>query len=94
MQVSIKDATESAIAFARATLGPERTTGIRLEEVESTIVTGKSVWLITLSMINPDESLGGIAAALGKGRREYKTFNVLKSDGQVTSMKIREMADA
>src|SRR5438045_3689486 len=35
IMVSIKEATDKAIAFARSALGPERTTGLRLEEVES-----------------------------------------------------------
>ena len=34
------------------------------------------------------------AALLGSPKREYKTFTVLKRDGEVTSMKIRELADA
>ena len=33
------------------------------------------------------------AAVLGKGKREYKSFTVLKGNGEVTSMKIRELAD-
>jgi hypothetical protein len=73
--------------------GPERTTGVRLEEVESTNVRGEDAWLITLSMISPEELLGPIAAALGRGKREYKTFTVLKDNGEVKSMKIRELAD-
>ena len=91
--VSIKEATANAIEFARAALGPERTTGVRLEEVESTKIDGEDVWLITLSMMNPDEQLSPIAAALGRGKREYKTFAVLKHNGEVKSMKIRELAD-
>jgi hypothetical protein len=92
--VSIKEATGSAIAFAREALGPERTTGIRLEEVESTIVDGEDAWLITLSMAIPAAHVGdAIADVLGKGKREYKSFTVLKRDGEVKSMKIRELAD-
>jgi hypothetical protein len=56
---SIKEATESAVAFAREALGPERTAGARLEEVQSTRVHGKDAWLITLSMIKTS----GIARA-------------------------------
>ena len=91
--VSIKEATAKAIAFAEEALGPERTVGVRLEEVESTKVRGQDAWLITLSMIIP--SAGSIVAALsGTGKREYKSFTVLKSNGEVKSMKIRELADA
>lgn len=91
--VSIKEAAASAIAFAQEALGPERTTGVRLEEVESTTVTGEDAWLITLSMFTP--SSGSIVAALsGTEKREYKSFTVLKSSGEVKAMKIRELADA
>jgi len=95
--VSIKEAAASAIAFAEEALGPERTVGVRLEEVESTKVRGQDAWVITLSMILSDSlgPAGNIVAVLaGTGKREYKSFTVLKSNGEVKSMKIRELADA
>ena len=96
---SIKEATESAIAFAQETLGPERTRGIRLEEIESTMVRDKESWVITLSMIVPVDDpmlvVGNMASAIfGPAKREYKSFTVLKSTGKVDSMKIRELAVA
>ena len=97
--VSIKEATENAIVFALAALGPARTTDIRLEEVESTKVAGQDAWLMTLSMISPDvppvhSISNSLAAILGNAKRDYKSFTVLKDNGEVTSMKIRELADA
>ena len=93
--VSIKEAAINAAAFAREALGPERTEGMRLEEVESATVDGEDAWLITLSMIIPVEPSDVLIEALaGKNRREYKSFTVLKRDGAVRSMKIRELADA
>jgi predicted regulator of Ras-like GTPase activity (Roadblock/LC7/MglB family) len=97
--VSIKEATANAIAFARDALGAERTQSVRLEEVESTTVDGKDAWLITLSMIAPPspghlDVSANMAEVLGLGRREYKTFTVIKVDGEVNSMKIRELANA
>ncbi len=94
--VSIKEAAENAKSFAQAALGPERTRGIRLEEVESTTIAGEDTWLITLSMVLPpeDDPMGAAAAILGKPKRTYRTFTVIKRDGEVTSMKIRELADA
>ena len=69
--------------------------GARLEEVESTISGSEDAWLITLSMISPsDGPLGNLASALGTSQREYKTFTVRKRDGEVTSMKIRELTVA
>jgi hypothetical protein len=92
--VSIKEAAENAGTFAKAALGPERTLGLRLEEVESTTVGSEDAWLITLSMCSPTP-LSPIADVLfDKGKREYKSFTVRKRDGEVTSMKIRELADA
>jgi hypothetical protein len=95
----IKTATEGAIAFAQAALGAERTRGIRLEEIESTTVEGEDAWLITLSMLipvqeDPINNIAGMISAFGKRQREYKTFTVLKRNGEVISMKIRELADA
>jgi hypothetical protein len=97
VMVSIKEATAKAIAFAEDALGPERTVGVRLEEVESTKVRGQDAWLITLSMLLPaslDPERPIFAVLAGTERREYKTFTVLKSNGEVKSMKIRELADA
>ncbi len=87
MMVSIKEAAANALAFAEAALGPERTTGARLEEVESTQLNGKDVWLITLSLKKP-------VSEFVIGKRDYKTFTILKETGDVTAMKIRELADA
>jgi hypothetical protein len=101
VMVSIKQATANAIAFAQEALGPERTLGVRLEEVESTTVNGQDAWLITLSMIVLGElpPVAGATSFLsymltGKEKREYKSFTVLKSNGEVKAMKIRELADA
>ncbi|MDQ6758486.1 MAG: hypothetical protein M3Z32_01315 [Acidobacteriota bacterium] len=97
--VSIKEGTENAIAFARETLGPERTSGIRLEEIESTRVIDGEAWLITLSMVPAAdaaliEPVNVVSALFGPRKREYKTFTVLKGTGEVMSMKIRELVDA
>jgi hypothetical protein len=89
--ISIKEAAEYAMAFARATLGPERTADVRLEEIESTTV-GDGAWRITLSFTPPGAPT--LAETFGPRKREYKTFTVRKADGEVTSMKIRELADA
>jgi hypothetical protein len=86
---TIQEATQNAMAFARESLGPERTKAMQLEEIESATEGGLDVWRITLSM--PD-SLNPLAAF--GGRRDYKTFAVVKGNGEVLSMKIREMSKA
>jgi len=91
---TIKEATENAIAFALQTLGPERTRGLQLEEVESAGEGPNGLWRITLSMISPEPNLSAALAAITSPRRDYKVFTVMKHSGEVTSMKIREALNA
>jgi hypothetical protein len=90
---SIKEATESAMSFAREALGPERILDLCLEEVESTTVDDKEAWLVTLSMFSSAGAATLARAIGGKGSRVYKIFTVLKADGEVTAMKNREPAE-
>src|SRR5437660_3008317 len=92
LMVTIQQATQNAMDFARGTLGPERTQGMRLEEIESATENDERVWHITLSMLSslddPQENpAAAISAVLSFGarKREYKTFTVLKDTGEVTS---------
>jgi hypothetical protein len=90
---TIKEAVHNAGIFASETLGPERTRSIQLEEVESARVGGEDVWLITLSMIAPPQTVtAAFNAALTEPRREYKVSKVKKNSGEVVSMRIRELA--
>ena len=75
------------MAFARESLGAERTQSLQLEEIESAMEGGLDVWRITLSM--PETSRMSFVL-----RRDYKTFAVVKATGEVLSMKIREMSKA
>jgi hypothetical protein len=90
--VDIDQAVRNAIAFAVKSLGPERTAMIRLEEIESSEVDGKPVWLITLSAgTNPlNAHLNRLIGA--DFDREYKVYTVTKDTGEVLSMKIRLLA--
>ena len=93
--MDIKDAVRSAIVFATESLGPERTANIRLEEIESSTVDGRPVWLITLSSAS-DEPLDSVVrrGLIGgpDAEREYKIFAVTKDNVEVLSMKIRLLA--
>lgn len=86
---TIQEATQSAMDFARQTLGAERAKGLQLEEIESAKEGDVEVWRITLSM--PDNT-PTTALAMFTTRREYKAFTVVKSTGDVTTMKIREVS--
>ena len=88
---TIQEATANAIVFAQTSLGSERTKELRLEEIESVTEGGTEVWRLTLSM--PDRDPTNVLSAFSP-RREYKTFTIVKSTGEVTSMKIREMSKA
>lgn len=85
-------AVKNAIAFAAKSLGPERTSNIRLEEIESSMVDGKPVWLITLSgELHSNIPLAMFALGTDS-HREYIVFAVDKNTGDVLSMKIRLLA--
>lgn len=88
---TIKEAVQSAKSFARENLEPERIASIQLEEVESASIGGEEAWLITLSVLDPEAVPPIFSPSLGP-RRDYKTFRVLKKNGEVTAMKIRELA--
>ena len=66
-----KEAVQNASAFAIETLGPERTSGLQLEEVESANADGQDAWLITLSMIAPPTGPFDISV-LAESKRESK----------------------
>jgi hypothetical protein len=96
--VDIKTAVANAMDFAKVSLGPERTIGLRLEEIESSSLKGKAVWLITLSteIHRPGSPVAWARAsglAIGADpEREYKVFTVAKDGGEVLSMKMRLLA--
>jgi hypothetical protein len=92
--MEIKDAVLNAMDFARSSLGPERTVGIRLEEIESSYLDERAVWIITLSSLSrPKIEQQLWPTAVGPDAdREYKTFTVAKDTGEVLAMKIRLLA--
>jgi hypothetical protein len=90
---TIQEATQNAMNFAQQALGVERARGLLLEEVESAKEGSDEVWRITLSMPDPSPVNALNAMALLGGRRQYKTFSVVKLTGEVKSMKIREISE-
>jgi hypothetical protein len=93
---TLKEAVHNARIFAVEALEPERVAGLQLEEVESGTIGGDDAWLITLSMIAPftgsTSAMNSVLNAFAEPKREYKIFTVLKKNGEVASMKIRELA--
>jgi hypothetical protein len=92
--VSVKQAVQSAVAFAQTVLEPDRLSDLRLEEVEAGEVDGQHVWLITLSMMARHGPLASVSVLMSPVPREYKTFSVHKETGEVLGMKIRPLAIA
>ncbi len=79
--------------FAKASLGTERTKGLRLEEIESSSLDGNPVWLVTLSAADSSPLTVLKSPLYGADTdRGYKTFTVAKDTGEVLSMKIRLLA--
>ncbi len=92
--VDIKTAVANSMELAKLSLGSSRTTGLRLEEIESSNLDGQPVWLVALSNL-PDGSsvVASLFPAYGAdAAREYKTFAAAKNSGEVLSMKIRLLA--
>ena len=87
--ISVREAGDAAARFAQAALGGPWLESVRLEEAEIGMVKHRQVWLITLSAQDPDAFQLVIPS-----RRVYKTFTVDGTSGEVTSMKIRELASA
>lgn len=85
---TIKEAVQNAIIFAKEALEPERVSELQLEEVQSSSAGGQEAWLFTSMLSRQQFGL----RAFGESKRDYKIFTVLKANGEVTSMKIRELA--
>ena len=91
-QYDIDQAVRNARVFALQSLGQARTENIRLEEIESSVIDSKPVWLITLSH-GTNVATAIMRQMLGAdAEREYKVFTVTKDTGEVLSMKIRLLA--
>jgi hypothetical protein len=63
--VSVKQAVESAAAFAKGILGDERMAGLQLEEVELGKYMDRDAWQITLRMVRPNSFGQASNSALG-----------------------------
>ncbi len=83
--------------FATEALGPDRTRDIRLEEVESGVLDGRPIWLMTLSSpFFPKPAGANLREMMGPvnplADREFKVFAVAKDSGEVLAMRIKSFA--
>ena len=89
--IEVKEAIQRAVEFAEKIYGG-KPADLRVEEVDST----DDLWLITLSfeiMVVPPglPTMSAIPTAFMVPERQYKIFQVNKTDGRVQSMKIRQV---
>ena len=85
--IDVKEAVQSASKYfneLQDVLGLKKAEDLRLEEVE--ISDDRSQWLITLGYRIDDDRLG-----IPRYKRDYKIFTVDSTNGEVKSMKIREV---
>jgi hypothetical protein len=94
--IDVKQAVANAVKFLTDMFAGEPIMDVRLEEVE--LSEDGQYWYITLSMLRkPGESgrIPSVAESLqsfiGRMDREYKVLAVRAQDGQVQSMKIRQL---
>jgi hypothetical protein len=88
--ISVQEAIQRAANFAKNVLDEARASDLRVEELEGSKLGGDDVWLITLSMPRESFTLGALESL--RKPRDFKTFTVHGTSGEVLSMKIRELA--
>ena len=99
--IDVKTAVAKAIECLGNLLESDSISGMRLEEVE--LSDDQSTWSITLSFVrrtpsttsSPAEAIRAIQSmTLGvpMGEREYKIVAVNSANGEIRSMKIRQLA--
>jgi len=88
--IDVKEAVQQAKRYLTEIFSGEQPQLLRLEEVE--LSQDESTWRVTLSFV-PGNAPGALAAALGvpSGSRDYKMVTVRATDGQVQSVKIRQL---
>jgi hypothetical protein len=92
--IPVKEAAQSALAFARDLLGDNRVNSLLLEEIE--LSDDQTEWLVTVSVPTarlPATGLGMLATGSGAitEPREYKVIRVDAGNGLPKSLKIRKL---
>ncbi len=87
--VDAHQAVKLAFDYLKSFFDPAWTGKARLEEIEMEDSSSASggIWKITISLVDPDVMPWDSPSA-----RIYKTVAVSQTDGQIRSMKIRELS--
>ena len=89
--VDVKQAVANALKFLVYMYGEQKVLSPRLEEVE--LSEDGNVWYVTVSFLTEATASELVEALSGSSRldRQYKILTVWANDGNVRSMKIRQL---
>lgn len=89
--IDVKQAVEAAANYVGDLFAGEKILDVRLEEVE--LSEGDDFWNVTLSFLREPKAASEFSKLVpARMQREYKMFVIRSLDGQVKSMKIRQLA--
>jgi hypothetical protein len=80
--VPVKEATQTALAFAREVLGDNRVNSLLLEEVD--LSDNQDEWLVTVSVPAPRINNGALGLLAGPGgtTAEPRDYKIIRVDAQ------------
>ena len=89
--IDVKQAVANALKFLLDMYGEQKVLSPRLEEVE--LSEDGNVWYVTVSFLTEATAPDLVSALSGSSRldRQYKVLTVWANDGNVRSMKIRQL---
>ena len=89
--IDVRDAVKTALAYLDGLFGEDSVFDARLEEVE--LSDDGMYWLVTVSFLRKRPATPGfLPAVVGGYERDYKIVTVDSANGNVKSVKIRQLA--
>ena len=93
--INVKEAVKRAFVFLADIYDKEPLREPRLEEVA--LSDDANVWLVTVSFVRPTTVVDAAESLTASGvlpgfERDYKVIEIWSQDGEVRSMKIRQLA--
>ena len=85
--MTAKEAAQKAFKYLVELYGEESVKGVRLEEIEKEFDADIWFWIITLSFIDDP-----YAVLVDKVVKSFKIFKIRDKDGEIESMKIRDIS--